>query len=254
MASATRPRSPAAWASSSDGLRLLLALGAVLASGCHGCNDTTPPSCDPTTSTAQVGGIWTIEGEGSRAACADPRHTGSFTLGPSINLAVEQYSQAIPLEAGVEAGLPDASPPDRSVLDGRGREASAREASLPDLARDLGKAVGGTEAGLALDRGRSDGRRDGRAADRAADRAKPDRGPRQSYRYLLRLRSGPAGFNLSGEVRGSCVTFETQEQDPNGGLRYLFTGKASSRKIEGRFTGDGPQGCLSSGTFTVDIY
>jgi hypothetical protein len=253
MASATRPRSLAASASSSDGLRLLLALGAVLVSGCHGCNDTTPPVCDPTTSTAQVGGIWTLEGEGSRAACADPRHIGEFTLGPSIKLAVEQYQQAIPLEAGVEAGLPDSSLPDGAVVDGRRREAGTREASVPDLARDLGKDAGRTEAGAALDRGR-DGRRDARVADRGKDRAKPDRGPRQTYRYLLRLRSAPSGFSLTGEVQGSCVTFETAEQDLTGTLHYRFTGKASSRKIEGRFTGDGPQGCLSSGTFTIDIY
>jgi hypothetical protein len=65
-------------------------------------------------------------------------------------------------------------------------------------------------------------------------------------------------FSLGGEVRGTCVTFETREETPDVGvLHYTFTGtvseSGSEKRIRGTFTGSGPVGCLLDGDFEVTI-
>jgi hypothetical protein len=255
MGIATRARSRRARASSSERARRALSiagLGLVCCAACDRCTD--PPTCDSSDPTASVSGIWTIEGDGERAGCGDPRYGGDFELGPSQKLAIEVVSEPVSDGGARDASPADASPADASPADAA--RDSARDRSLdqpapaPDLARDLGLA----------DRGASDGRPEAGARDlelRPEARVRRDQRvspPGPSYRHLIRVRNPPAGFSLSGEVRGSCVSFETQETDLRGTVRYLFSGKAtSSRKIEGRFTGTGPVGCLSSGTFEVEI-
>lgn len=62
-------------------------------------------------------------------------------------------------------------------------------------------------------------------------------------------------FNLSGEVSGSCVNFETRESRQGGAIIYRFIGKASSLgdTVTGTFTVDTPDGCSGDGNFSIEI-
>jgi hypothetical protein len=240
----------------------LMVVALSLASSCDRCGEE--PLCDPTASTKEVDGIWTIEGEGERTGCDDPRHNGSFKLGPSSNLAVDQSSEIVS-EPGVsvEAGLPDFGPLEAGTADASEPDTGGPEAGTSDLdwleagtpdAGPLDLSV--LEAGSPGD-GQVDGVTGDALPDAVPDRRGPDRRytPTPSYRQVLRLSKPLQRFSLNGEVQGDCVSFETVESELTGTLRYQFSGKAeSSRRIEGRFTGTGPAGCLSSGTFTVEIH
>lgn len=257
MGIATRARSRRARASSSERARRALSiagLGLVCCAACDRCTD--PPTCDSTDPTASVSGIWTIEGDGERAGCGDPRYGGDFELGPSQKLAIEVVSEPVSDGAARDAALDapprDAAPFDLGARDLAGDRALDRPAAKPDLAREAAAGDRGpVDLGAPVEASASDLELRPEARVRRDQRVSP---PGPSYRHLIRVRNPPAGFTLSGEVRGSCVSFETQETDLKGTVRYLFSGKAtSSRKIEGRFTGTGPVGCLSSGTFEVEI-
>lgn len=61
-------------------------------------------------------------------------------------------------------------------------------------------------------------------------------------------------FSFYGSVQGSCVNFETEEQSEGESIRYTFKGQATSAtRIEGSFSGTGPDSCRSSGDFTVIV-
>jgi len=236
-----------------------------LASGCNSCSDLDV--CDPMASTASVGGIWTISGEGTRAGCANPIHNGDFELGPSENLFVERVSvpdDMGPMEPPPEGGPGDRGPGDRGPNDAR--PDVQRDDALRDAARDASY-----DAPAAVDIRVGDGPRadrlkaDGKARDGAADRRRPDlrrpdlrRDSRRwpSYHYVLLLKSAPPGFSLTGQVQGSCVYFTTRETDLLGTVVYEMKGtaKSSGREIKGRFTGTGPAGCHASGTFGVEVH
>jgi len=55
-------------------------------------------------------------------------------------------------------------------------------------------------------------------------------------------------------VQGKCVQFRTVEGDGEDELVYVFDGRASGLgRIEGTFTGTGPEDCASKGVFTISI-
>jgi hypothetical protein len=243
---------------------VLTALGApALCLSAAGCSDGCRGSdaCSTSATTAQVGGIWTIEGEGERAGCAELKLNGPFKLGPSASLLVDLVKEEIdagplearvPFEAGTsaEAGAAEAGPRDAGAAESGRREASGpRELGPPDAGPD----APGLDRSAGADLLARDGRGEG-IPDARPDRRRDSRQPR-SYRYRLRLRNPPGGFSLQGEVQGTCVSFETEETDLLGAVLYQFKGKAatSGRTVEGRFTGVGPSGCAASGTFEVEV-
>ena len=63
----------------------------------------------------------------------------------------------------------------------------------------------------------------------------------------------PDSFTMTGTVDGSCVDFETREITSAYSLSFQFSGDAVGNLIEGEFTGTGPQGCISTGTFQVRV-
>jgi hypothetical protein len=72
---------------------------------------------------------------------------------------------------------------------------------------------------------------------------------------LLRLADPvPEGIEFSGTMRGSCVEFITSES----GVRYEW-GKDSGatvdrpQHISGKFEGEGPGTCTSTGSFSVEV-
>jgi hypothetical protein len=63
-----------------------------------------------------------------------------------------------------------------------------------------------------------------------------------------------AGFTLQGSIRGSCLSFQTNEQVGDDVVTYDFTGNIDSTtgaSASGTFTGVGPGTCTSSGSFTL---
>jgi len=65
----------------------------------------------------------------------------------------------------------------------------------------------------------------------------------------------PGGsFDLNGSVSGICVDFSSIENGPQGEIVYRFSGTAADMGvIRGSFTGDGPRGCTTSGTFSASV-
>ena len=62
--------------------------------------------------------------------------------------------------------------------------------------------------------------------------------------------SGPVDF--AGSVQGSCVEFDTEERIGDETLTFHFSGTVVSReKIQGEFTGSGPEECESKGYFEI---
>lgn len=59
------------------------------------------------------------------------------------------------------------------------------------------------------------------------------------------------GFDLSGEVRGRCLDFTTRETFDGQTITYTWTGEIEGNTARGGFTGEGPRGCRSEGTFTI---
>ena len=61
-------------------------------------------------------------------------------------------------------------------------------------------------------------------------------------------------FELEGTVLGSCVDFTLQQRDEDGRVDLTFSGQAPTGDIiRGAFLGEGHEGCLSEGEFTVRI-
>jgi hypothetical protein len=55
-------------------------------------------------------------------------------------------------------------------------------------------------------------------------------------------------------VEGTCVSFTTVENSPQGTLQYRWTGTVQyGGDVRGTFSGSGPSGCTSSGDFTLVI-
>ena len=73
----------------------------------------------------------------------------------------------------------------------------------------------------------------------------------------LSLSADIPGFALSNaSVRGTCVDFSTTEESADPANNLLFTWDGDVRAdgaITGTFTGEGPQGCNTSGTFSITI-
>ncbi|MFT4976892.1 MAG: hypothetical protein ACI8S6_002797 [Myxococcota bacterium] len=67
----------------------------------------------------------------------------------------------------------------------------------------------------------------------------------------LWLESSIGGFDLFGEVEGSCVDFTTTEYDSD--IILAWSGTADYNTIVGDFSGSGPDGCYTTGEFTVII-
>jgi hypothetical protein len=73
----------------------------------------------------------------------------------------------------------------------------------------------------------------------------------------LTLSSVIDGFALTGgQVRGTCVDFSTTEEAPERLDNLLFTWDGDVRDdgaITGTFSGEGPQGCQTAGSFSIVI-
>lgn len=67
----------------------------------------------------------------------------------------------------------------------------------------------------------------------------------------LRLANDRGDFELRGSVDGICVSFTTTEVSHD--ISYSWSGTADNNTITGTFTGYGPEGCVSTGDFTVII-
>ncbi len=84
-------------------------------------------------------------------------------------------------------------------------------------------------------------------------------GPLDGASYALQLEKPlvPKGgtFSFDGVVAGACVVFETRESTSAYTLSYNYQGTfdKEASKLSGAFTGEGPSGCISSGTFDVSI-
>jgi hypothetical protein len=81
--------------------------------------------------------------------------------------------------------------------------------------------------------------------------------PNNTSRHVLALAQVPpvpgGTFSLTGDVRGTCVDFTTQETGNTGSFRFVFDGNRDGSDIAGDFTGEGPPGCRSSGRFRIVI-
>ncbi|MEO1272051.1 MAG: hypothetical protein AAFX99_28475, partial [Myxococcota bacterium] len=70
----------------------------------------------------------------------------------------------------------------------------------------------------------------------------------------LTLSSPVSSFALKGEVTGSCVELDTEEDWRGAVIMRSYSGMVTySGDIEGTFTGNGPEGCNIWGEFTVQI-
>jgi hypothetical protein len=73
----------------------------------------------------------------------------------------------------------------------------------------------------------------------------------------LSLAEPRAGFQLTdGSVRGVCLDFTTVEEIGEAEDNLIFEWAGEVRvddSVTGTFTGQGPSGCVSSGTFTVVV-
>ena len=58
------------------------------------------------------------------------------------------------------------------------------------------------------------------------------------------------GIRFAGSVDGECVRFELAEEKA-GGAAMAFAGVAGEGEISGDFQGNGPAGCVSSGSFAA---
>lgn len=64
----------------------------------------------------------------------------------------------------------------------------------------------------------------------------------------------PGGsFTVSGTVDGTCVDFTAYETGSAGDFDFDFDGTVENNRISGDFTGSGPAGCYTTGTFEVDL-
>jgi len=64
----------------------------------------------------------------------------------------------------------------------------------------------------------------------------------------------PGGtFTVSGTVEGTCADFSARETGSAGDFDFDFDGTVANNRISGDFTGSGPAGCYTSGTFEVDL-
>jgi hypothetical protein len=265
----------------------LLGLGGLLGAGLGGCGSDDESDagvlCDSEGPPAHVGGTWILSGTGKRTGCSDDNLNRDFELLPTTFEVVEvdpnQYDGGVQQDVAPQADAPGEAGADAGDAGGAEAGADAGDAGGAEAGADAGDAGGaeagtdaGTDSGTPTDGGGGDGAapEDGGTTDAVGDgpidaagdalqqdAAQRDAAPPIVYQpALLRLESAITGFDLQGEVRGECVTFDTSEQTDLGNVTYSFRGTYESfgRRVEGTFTGKGPgSSCRTTGTFTVEI-
>jgi len=71
----------------------------------------------------------------------------------------------------------------------------------------------------------------------------------------LRLANPIPGFTLSAQLSGSCFSAQTNETLPEDSVDFAFTADVGSGAtlLQGKFEGNGPETCVSEGTFDLSI-